>query len=78
MSGDKEDSDGVSEFVFRVFTNALPFGLASLLMGVYSKETMELPLKCDADKDVLNNVVHYENGKHNNMGKSTKSKGNSL
>ena len=26
MSGDKEDSDGVTEFVSRVFTNALPFG----------------------------------------------------
>ena len=39
-------------------------------MGVYPKEMMELVLKCDEDKDVLNNVVHYENWKHNNMGKS--------
>ena len=69
MSGDEENSDGVTEFASRVFTNAFPFGPASLLMGVYPKETMELVLKCDEDTDVLNNVVHYENWKHSNMGK---------
>lgn len=45
MSGD-EGSYEVIGFASKVFTNAHAFDPATLLLGSYPKETMELELKC--------------------------------
>lgn len=69
MSGD-EGSYEVIGFASKVFTNAHAFDPATLLLGSYPKETMELELKCHGQKDVLHSITHCKNWKQNTMGKS--------